>query len=200
MPANSRWNLIRCLKGLNELMTDIGDIPLVQRHSNADLASNITWGHFYNVTYARIFMKADLLDINIDLFATYRPEAAAGLTVHTSGPFVPLPRLRLQLDLPSPCHHVCFTTMCKWITWNLLDWVSAYMLAAREVWLVGELFHFVMAADKRSVQNVSIPCWLYEEGPCDGNTVGTQFIQNVCSAVTTVRNNGSSGMLRSADW
>lgn len=60
--------------------------------------------------------------------------------------------------------------------------------------------HFAVAADKRSVQNVSIPCWVHPKSFCDRSTVGTKFIQNVCSAVTIVRDIGSSVMLRSGDW
>jgi hypothetical protein len=80
--------------------------------------------------------------------------------------------------------------------------VSVYVGGAESVVDV-ELSHFVMAADRRSVQNASVPCWLHIKSPCDPcdrNTVGTQFIQNVCSTVTVIRDIGSSGILRSAYW
>lgn len=35
----------------------------------------------------------------------------------------------------SPCHHVCFAIMCRWMAWNLSDCLPAYMLAARELLL-----------------------------------------------------------------
>lgn len=64
----------------------------------------------------------------------------------------------------------------------------------------GELSDFDMAAGMRSVQKVSIPNWLRVKSSCDGNTVSTQFLQKVCSAVTIVRDSYSSGMLRGAYW
>jgi hypothetical protein len=77
--------------------------------------------------------------------------------------------------------------------------VSVYVGGAENVVCV-EPFHFAMAVDKRSVTNLFIPCWFHVKSPCDGVTVGTKFIQNVCSAVTVDRDIGFSVMLRSADW
>jgi hypothetical protein len=77
--------------------------------------------------------------VSIDHAATYPPEAATGLTVHTSDPFVPLPSLCMQLDLPSPvtmfasphCATELYETFrieCRRICWwqgKLVGWGAA---------------------------------------------------------------------------
>lgn len=70
--------------------------------------------------YTLVFSwKPIVLDVSIDHAATYRPEAAAGLTVPFVWPFCAFTKPRPQ----SPCRHVCVTTTCNWITCNLLNWV-----------------------------------------------------------------------------
>jgi len=60
-------------------------------------------GDTYAILYTLVVSrKSIILDVSVDHAATYRPEAAAVLTVYTSGPFVPLPSLRMQLDLCRP--------------------------------------------------------------------------------------------------
>ena len=181
-------------------MADIGHIPLVQCQSNADLASSITWGHFHNIVYARIFMKADCFRCERRPCCHLPPGGSWWSHSPYVWPFCAFTKLTYAIRPLSPCHHVCSTTMCNWITWNLSDLgVSVYVGGAEIVVGVG-LSHFVVAADERSAQNVSIPRWLQIKTSYDISTVGTHFLQSICSAVTTLRDFGSSGMLHSADW
>jgi len=70
--------------------------------------------------------------VSFDHATTYRPEAAADLTVHTYGPFVPLLSLRVQLDLCRPVTifvspqcvtelHETFRTSCQRICWGRVN-------------------------------------------------------------------------------
>jgi hypothetical protein len=165
-------------------MTVIANILLARCQSNTNLANGITWGHFCNVCTQVFSWKPFAFDVSIDHPAIYPLEAATVSTHYISNRSLPLISSRMHLVL---CSHVCSTTMCNWITRNLSDCVGRCFGRAGS-FVGGELCHFVMMADKRSIQNACGPYWLDAKSQCGTEfhkpdafvTVTVQFIQNVC--------------------
>ena len=121
---------------LRWFMCNIGHILLVQCQSNADLASSIAWRQLHNIIYACSFTKVYYFRCERRPCCHLPPGGSCCSHSLYVWPFRPFTKLTYAIRPLSPCHHVCFTTLCNWITWNLSDWVSTYVLATCKLWFV----------------------------------------------------------------